>query len=607
MRYSSNVISNCLLAWAQDDADGIRGGVTAGVRRVRDHLDPLFSEAVDVHAAGTDALGIAMLAPSDPRLRWPLWHENERLATASLSVPVGWKRIVSAADHARGAELLGQRLLEDPDVATRLAPPAVLAVRSKRGAERLVVACDVIGVGRLYELRIGGGRVWSNRLGALPVFAGKAVGVALESWRVFAASGWFLGSMTPLADCRKVDPGARIVAERTPSGLRIEQREGDPRQALVEPRRGRLDRGDRKLAASADSAAESVRAMAAELGDAWDVPIAVSLTGGRDSRVSAAAAIAAGIEATYNTGDQVPGEVNSVLDLIAAAPSEMDHTVNPPQSDDESGENEPGLLERARDIHRVHDAMRNPQEVRRAVEIPHGPPPPPTLSGHGGELGHGFYYGRKEKLKRLRKAGAKGPISQLEKNARRKHSAATEESYRLYLGECERTLADGRAAGLDGVVLLDFFYMAQRLAYRSGLGARSSRWSACVDPAFVRGAFDLRPAERLDAKLHRMVIERLVPEWNDVRFFSQADSDADLPEINRQRIWEKEPDASEVGEILATEGSWADAYDPKRVREMWTEVRSGEGSADYEHVFDRIVWRAAFDEHVDRLRAAASA
>ena len=251
-----------------------------------------------------------------------------------------------------------------------------------------------------------------------------------------------------------------------------------------------------------------------------------------------------------------------------------------------------------------------PQEqapVPRSVEIPHGPPPPPTLSGHGGELGHGFYYGEKAKLRRLERGGEEALMAQLEKNARRKHSAASAESYRLYLAECERTLDEGRQFGLTGPPLLDWFYMAQRLPYRSGLGARSARWSACVTPAFIRGAFDLTPRERLDARFHRMVIARLVPEWKDAPFFSEADPDASMPEIKRNRIWDKEPDAGEVEEIIAGGNAWPEIFERDRIVAMWEEVRSGEGSSDYEHIFDRVVWREAFETHVRELGRAAGA
>jgi hypothetical protein len=353
-------------------------------------------------------------------------------------------------------------------------------------------------------------------------------------------------------------------------------------------------------------AADEISGTLRELGDAWSVPLAISLTGGRDSRVSAAGAVAAGIAATFNTGDHVPGEVDAVRDLIARAPSAMDHTVHGPTENEHDAEDLPALMSRVRDIHLVHDGMRNPQEVRRPTAIPHGPPPPPTLSGHGGELGHGFYYGDKRKLKRLQRGGDTALLAQLEKNARRKHSAATSEGYELYLAECRSTLDLGRSFGLSGPPLLDWFYMAQRLSYRSGLGARSARWSACVNPAFIRGAFDLRPAERLSAKFHRLVIARLVPQWADVPFFSEADEDAGMPETKRKRLWEKEPDASDAEEILAGGSHWTEIFDRDRVLRMWEEVRSGGGTADYEHIFDRVVWREAFEDHLAQLSSAAT-
>ena len=61
-----------------------------------------------------------------------------------------------------------------------------------------------------------------------------------------------------------------------------------------------------------------------------------------------------------------------------------------------------------------------------------------------------------------------------------------------------------------------------------------------------------------------------------------------------------------MAELIAGDGTWAELFDPKRIREMWAEVQAGGGSADYEHVFDRIVWRAAFDAHLDRLGSAAT-
>jgi len=598
VRYSNNVINNCLVAWAVQD-----GSIAAerSLKRVVDHYAALYADALIVDSHIEEALGLALLQRPESRLRWPLWSSDGAVATASVSVPIG--RGGSAGGGPDAAIELGKRLAGDPDLIAQLVPPVVTAVLSKEHTT-LTVLNDVVGVGRLYELRCHWGYVWSNRLGALPIFASEKPAVDEGAWRMFAAAGWFLGTSTPLAGCSKVPPGSRIVASANGPGASVAAKGDDLRGPLVSPRRPRFDFRARHLEEAAGSAAVELTKMASQLGAAWRVPIAVSLTGGRDSRVSAAAVVATGIDATFNTGDQVPGEVDVVRDLIARAPVAMDHTVHGPGAGDDDAVSLEPLLTRAAQIHLVHDGMRNPQEIRRQVKIPHGDSPPPTLSGHGGELGHGFYYGEKKKLKRLERGGDDALRAQLEKNARRKHSAATEESYAAYLAECDATLNAGRSFGLSGPPLLDWFYMAQRLPFRSGLGARSGRWSACVTPSFIRGAFDLTPNERLTARFHRMVIGSLVPEWRDFPFFSDPDGDASMPEIKRDRIWDTEPDASEVEEILAGGKVWTEIFDRDRVLSMWQEVRSGEGSADFEHVFDRVVWREAFELHLANLESS---
>lgn len=594
MRPSQNVIEQTLLAYAFEVPDPA-GELERRLARVGHHYRALIAEPPDHDRAGDGGTGLALWHRPDPRLRWPLWVAAGGIAAAMTSVPTGWRRVVDVAEPGHAAPALARALAADPRRASELNPPFAVGVLDAAGD--LVIVNDFLGAGRLYELRFDGGWAWSNRLGALPVFAGVRPEPDHEAWAVFAAAGWFLGAGTPIRGARKVPPGTVIRARRGgggPGAVAVVHEPTDARRRAVEPRRARLRR-------SAAAAADQVVGLAEDLAAAWDAPLAISLTGGRDSRVSAAAAVAAGLEATFNTGDQVPGEVDVVRGLVARAPTAMDHTVYSPEPE---GEDAADLWQRTRDIHLVHDGMRNPQEVRRPSEVPQRHSPRPTLSGHGGELGHGFYYTRKEKLRKLRRGGDRTLISQLERNARRRHSAATEEAYRLYLAECEGTLDAGRAYGLRGPVLLDWFYMAQRLPYRSGLGARSGRSSACTVPAFVRGAFDLRPKDRLDARLHREVIAALVPEWAEVPFF-RSDEVAEMPEIRRLRIWERPGEAATVEEMIAAREGWPAILDPARVEAMWKEVRSGAGSADYEHVFYRLVWRAGYEEHLRTLGEAA--
>ena len=131
---------------------------------------------------------------------------------------------------------------------------------------------------------------------------------------------------------------------------------------------------------------------------------------------------------------------------------------------------------------------------------------------------------RRRSSRRSTRAARTALVDRLEEAARQKHGAAHRDAYRAYREEVEHALADGRRHGLVGADLLDYFYLVHRLAYRSGLGARSGRYSACATPAFVRAAFDLTPEQRLDGRLHTELINRLVPAWSEVPFFEPNDA-----------------------------------------------------------------------------------
>jgi hypothetical protein len=334
----------------------------------------------------------------------------------------------------------------------------------------------------------------------------------------------------------------------------------------------------------------------------FDRRVQIDLSGGRDSRLSAAAACAAAIEHHLRTGDKVPGEVAIAKRLVEAAPRRLRHRISRP----EHGRPQDELRERLRNLHYVHDGMRQAQEVRTRTSLPRPVTPlRPVLSGHGGELAHGFYYASSAQLREIRAGGERGILKRLERAGRRQAAAARAGGYDLYRSELEQILDQGRALGLTGPTLLDYFYLTQRFAFRSGLGARSGRYSCCGTPAFVRAAFDLTPEERLENKLHLAVIGRLVPEWREVPFLKAEDAGR-LPTVHRARIWEKPGHAEAVGEMLATEdGGWAEIFQPQVVRRMWRKARAGKGHRHYEGVFEQVVWRVGFEDHLDKLARAA--
>ena len=77
-----------------------------------------------------------------------------------------------------------------------LTPPFVIGTLEPE-AGRVTLMTDALGIGRLYELKFPGGWVWSNRPAAACRFAGVRAEADITGWRMFAATGAFMGDHTP--------------------------------------------------------------------------------------------------------------------------------------------------------------------------------------------------------------------------------------------------------------------------------------------------------------------------------------------------------------------------------------------------------------------------
>ena len=211
-------IQNTWVAYAFDRAVATER-VTAGLSRVEAHYGPLYAEPLVADARVDGVVGMALWHPADDRLRWPLWSERGPVAVASTNAITGWERVVGDAEPPVAAVELGEALASDPDRLALLNPPFVIAVHDE-AARSLTIVNDSIATARLYEVRTDAGFVWSNRLGALPLFAGVAPVADPQGWAIHAATGWFLGETTPIRGARKVAPGTAIVGERRRRGRR---------------------------------------------------------------------------------------------------------------------------------------------------------------------------------------------------------------------------------------------------------------------------------------------------------------------------------------------------------------------------------------------------
>ena len=89
--------------------------------------------------------------------------------------------------------------------------------------------------------------------------------------------------------------------------------------------------------------------------------------------------------------------------------------------------------------------------------------------------------------------------------------------------------------------------------------------------------------------------------------FFEPDDAGPMPETRRARIWEKPGHAEAVEEMIADGDAWPELFRRRPVRGAWKDARAGKGHQHWEAVFNRIVWREGFEEHLRELARAATA
>ena len=308
------VIDPTLVVYSYDEP-GRNAEAEAGIARVAAHYQAIAHEPLVRTGWSAGRAGVACLHDPAFRRAWPPWAEGSGVAIASGYVPVGWERLVGSLDPEKAAPTLAVELLSRPErAAVELNAPTVLVLVDTR-VERIVILNDRLGAGRLYEMAFPGGRVWSNRVGALPLFAGTEVRASSKGWAMLAANGWFMRDTTPLEGASKVPPAS--ILEISAGG--IERRRTAAAASLIG--------SGETLQTLAERFAEEATQTMRTAGLLFSEPARIDLSGGRDSRVSAAAAIAAGIPAQFRTSDVNPGEADIATELMALAPGAHDHKV----------------------------------------------------------------------------------------------------------------------------------------------------------------------------------------------------------------------------------------------------------------------------------------
>jgi hypothetical protein len=310
------------------------------------------------------------------------------------------------------------------------------------------------------------------------------------------------------------------------------------------------------------------------------------------------------VDLKLNSYDAVPGELAVAEQLVAALPYKVEHIVTGkavPQDAATPAPVPPPMLPVVDRVRRWH---RFAEGLRPSSYIFHNPPEGLTdvahlaIGGAGGEIAHGHFYPSdvlkldqtpletklqlfNERLQ-LRLIPAVGP------------SAAVRDAVG---GQIDHVFREAIQGGFEDATMLDYFYVVERLRRWGSAGERTGIVSPLLVPAFVRGAFSMSAAQRLENALHRALVRELVPEWADIPFFKPQPvaGATPRPPAPVKRLGAA-PDRDLIGELLTNDQTGD--FDPAEIQQLWTSSLAGESTAAGEVALRQLLWRAVFDDHL---------
>ena len=142
--------------------------------------------------------------------------------------------------------------------------------------------------------------VFASRPGVVARALGIPVVPDLDGWSSYVSAGHFAGDSSPYAGVRLMDPGARLSATRRPGGgWDVTQRQGFSVDDLM--RRAVAAQAECSFDDLLELAGAGLGTAATSLAALYDGPLRLALSGGKDSRVIAAATVGAGLVPAFNT------------------------------------------------------------------------------------------------------------------------------------------------------------------------------------------------------------------------------------------------------------------------------------------------------------------
>lgn len=569
----------------------INFGVAAISERGRSLLAPLWGAAMRIggeaydmdHAIvdRTDRRAVVNARALEETWNAPTWLEDEHGVLALSQPPVSFATDVAQSEWTRWA-LANLR----SDDGRRNVHPGYTGISLWRDGG-MEMWCDVFGFSRNYIVENQDFVAVGNHIGMVSVFSSAPLEVDEFGADVLSQIGFWPLDNSPIRNVRRLGP-ADVVA------IGIHDEVSRRRYATEEEYFQHGDPGP-----DLDSVAASLALSTSNAGAlATRVPT-IHLSGGQDSRLTAAAWIAGGRAGRISTVGNLQGETDIATSLVGALEAEksleargLTHritTTNPKRTATFSLEDRVAAALRQWDGDFAPGNLRAPivRPPRRSVL---------TIGGGNGEIMHPMYYGNERMLKLVR--AMDHPVLRISKSfAPRYNVKRVAESTQRYLEGMAQFM---RTIGQDDATSLNIFQMMSK--YRRWLNSQLTGTSFVLlaNPLFVRAAISLTPEQRLEQFMQGEMAKRLVPQWGGHPYYKASPEDFKKSEIvQHSRIWNTSPGSME--RMLQDDEAWKIWFDESLMLGLREDVQSGNGAAVHESTLSKAFVVNSLPPHVGAL------
>lgn len=527
--------------------------------------------------------GILTWKPENDLIGWPQFSTSDNESVAWIGIPEHDAMSESGPNAVTMARATTHSNF-DPD--TYGAPFACIYLRD----DTLSIVNDSLGLARLFEFSFPGMTVWATRPGLAHIFAARPVAMNDAAWSGMATLGWNLGGHTHIGDGKQLAGSKRISASPRQGVLREDHYAEWVHRSAV------------KGSSWEDASAGMVRTMS--LGRYFPRAPIADLSGGKDSRLLAAAALTSGVTDTVRTVRSDHGEVETAEHLVSIYPGEIKHLVTDiatPRLDSE----------RTDFTDHVAAAMRGSEGATVPFTALRGPTfigyPPLVIArfnGHGGEALHGGEYYKGAWAEKLEKKGISGAVDRLAAMvsvARATSASSRERTMEIVRGRFETGLSMGIETSHG---LLNYHYSAERMPF----WASSSPNRSVITPYYSSGLLHqigrTFTGDTEFEQFYSEIMTALVPEWVDVPFYRPSGGAR-----RASRFFWESFSWTMLKEFSLDHAEASANFDSDGIRAIVNEVGNGGGSKTIEATFSRFLWEISagsvltdINDRIDELR-----